>query len=879
MGDLLQLAIYNPAILKDSDFLAGFVARREIADDIIKRLHDITPRSLAKHRLILGQRGMGKTSLLRRLALAVRDDEGLARALLPLTFREEQYNVHNLHTFWCNCLDALGDHFERAEQHDKAAELDLQVAGLTRAKRRPASEDEGEEALATLKTWAKREGKRILLLIDNIDLILDGLAKQHWVLRRTLQEQGGIIVIGAATAYLEATSDPKGAFYDFFQVTVLERLTQDGLLACLRGLAEVRGEQGRKVLHILNTDPGRIRTLHDLTGGNLRTLVLLYMLLERDADDEVMHDLERLLDEVTVLYKARVEDLAPQARVVLDAVALNWNPVTAAKLAEITGMETSAVSTQLDRLVRNGLLEKVSISTSGRTAFQLGERFFNIWYLMRHGPRRQRTRLRWLTGFLRGFYSPQQLTEKAKSLLRRKNVSDQLLGHYCLALGDAIDNPDLRNLLGQEARRDLERLAARQGKRLEDIIDPKGLPTPTTAGEWYRMGWWLDVEWGRAAEAEAAYRTAIELDPKHSSAWNNLGTLLKNYPERFEEAESAYRRAIELDPHDANPWNNLGRLIRNCPGRIEEAESAYRRAIELNPSGAFPWNNLGNLLMEQFKRYQEAESAYRKAIELDPNYAFPWVNLGDLLTEHLGRYGEAESAYRKAIKLDPNSPRTWRRLGHLLRGHLGRYGEAESVYRKAIELDLGSTGAWNSLGNLLQDHLGRATEAIQAYQQSMELDPNNEAATANLAYLLLRNGTPEAAEPYYQLALSKLPPHGAALLRAYAELAQNNFGAAVAAFQEALESNHPDLYTDYFDDILRVLRLAANKNYGDKLLNWLDESGFADRYWPLRAAFDAYLHGETKLRDVNPEVGSAARRIYQWLTGTPPSSTVHSTDK
>lgn len=694
MGDLLQLAIYNPAILKDGDFLAGFVARRETADNLIKRLHDITPKSLAKHRLILGQRGMGKTSLLRRIALAVRDDPALANILLPLTFREEQYNVHNLHTFWCNCLDALGDHFERTEQADQATEVDRQVAGLTRVKRGPASEDEGEEALAALKAWAKREGKRILLLIDNIDLIFDGLGKQHWALRRTLQEAGGIIVIGAATAYLEATADPKGAFYDFFQVTALQRLSQDELLSSLRRLAAARGDKGRKALHVLNTDPGRIRTLHDLTGGNLRTLVLLYMLMERDADDEVMHDLESLLDEVTVLYKARVEDLAPQARVVLDAVALNWNPVTAAELAEITGMETAAVSTQLDRLTRNGIVEKTSVSTSARAAYQLGERFFNIWYLMRHGPRRQRTRLRWLTGFLRGFYSPQQLTEKAKSLLRRGDRIEQPAGHYCLALGDAVDDDDLRNLLGAEARRDLERLAARQGKRLEDIVDPKELPAPQTAGEWFGMGWWLDVEFAR-----------------------------------YEEAEAAYRCAIELDPEFAEPWNNLG--------------------------------------------------------------------------------------------------------------------------------------------NVLQDHLGRMAEATQAYRQCLKLAPDNPLAAANLAYQLLDTGAVEEAEHYCQLALSKLPAHAAAILRAYAELTNDNFGAATAAFQEALESGHPDLYSHHFDDMLRVLRLAAKKNYGDKLLAWLDESGLADRYWPLRAAFDAYLHGEAKLGDVNPEVGNAARRIYQWLASVP----------
>jgi len=47
-----------------------------------------------------------------------------------------------------------------------------------------------------------------------------------------------------------------------------------------------------------------------------------------DSGGDVLSDLKRLLDQVSVLYKARVEDLAPQARVVLDAVALARDPVT-----------------------------------------------------------------------------------------------------------------------------------------------------------------------------------------------------------------------------------------------------------------------------------------------------------------------------------------------------------------------------------------------------------------------------------------------------------------------------------------------------------------------------------------------------------------------
>ncbi len=825
MGKLLNLAVYNPAIIDDADFLAGFVARQDLAASLLARLGEITPRNQARHHLILGQRGMGKTSLLRRLALGVREDAALAAVLLPLTFREEQYNVHNLHTFWLNCLDALGDYFEKTGQADKADKIDRDIATLMRGD----MDVEGTAALEVFKRWAKREGRRPLLLLDNIDFILDGLEAQHWSLRRIMQEAGGIVVVGASAAYLEATADPKGAFYDFFQVTVLEKLGQDELIACLRRFAQARGEEGRKVLNVLNRDPGRIRTLHDLTGGNPRTLVLLYLLLELDAEGDVFSDLERLLDQVTVLYKARVEDLAPQARVVLDAVALAWNPITAADVATATALDTSAVSTQLDRLQKNGVIEKASLSSTARAGFQLGERFFNIWYLMRHGPRRQKTRLRLLAGFLRSFYSPAQLTERALELLKANNQQGLDRGHYALALCEAMDDEGLRHLLTQEARAEFERFAAASGKRLEEIVDPEDLPTPSTAREWFGMGCRLHVDLGRYDEAETAYRQAITLDPRHTFSWNNLGNLLQNHLARYEEAEAAHRQAIALDSNDASPWYNLGNLLQLHLARYEEAEAAYRQAIALDSNDASPWNNLGILLQHHLARYEEAEAAYRQAIALDSNDASPWNNLGILLQHHLARYEEAEAAYRQAIALDSND-----------------------------------ASPWNNLGILLQDHLARYEEAEAAYQRALDLGLTPKIPQANLLFLYYTQ--PERygeAESLFDNLVERLPSPDAILLRAFRALAMDNFGEATQALAMALAGNSAALLMNY--GVLRVLRLAAARGYGDKLLVWLDEQGYADHYWPLRVAFDAYLHGEAKLMDVNPEVRGAAKRIYDWL--------------
>ena len=76
----------------------------------------------------------------------------------------------------------------------------------------------------------------------------------------------------------------------------------------------------------------------------------------------------------------------------------------------------------------------------------------------------------------------------------------------------------------------------------------------------------------REAEAEAAYRKAIELDEKFATPWNGLGNLYRDQKKEA-EAEAAYRKAIELDEKDAYPWNGLGILYR--------IQKKYEQALQM----------------------------------------------------------------------------------------------------------------------------------------------------------------------------------------------------------------------------------------------------------------------------------------------------------
>jgi hypothetical protein len=84
---------YNPHLWGDDELRAIFVVRQPELAALLDAVRRIPAKSVPQHRLIVGQRGMGKTTLLRLLTLAIRDDAELSRDWLALTFPESRYST------------------------------------------------------------------------------------------------------------------------------------------------------------------------------------------------------------------------------------------------------------------------------------------------------------------------------------------------------------------------------------------------------------------------------------------------------------------------------------------------------------------------------------------------------------------------------------------------------------------------------------------------------------------------------------------------------------------------------------------------------------------------------------------------------------------
>ena len=481
-----RLNLFNPGRMTDAEIVAAYIVRRSQFDRIVADLAAESATSRAQHHLIVGQRGMGKTTLLLRLAAELRA-EPLGQRFLPLLFSEEQYAVDRLSKFWVNCLDSLADALERmggdaAAEKIEAQKIDATVrklqAGL--ADRKRAEDDLAREALDAFLEAADRTQRRPVLLVDNIQLVFENIGdQQQHVLREVLQRPGAPVLVAASPAPPPESRDYGAAFYDQFKTYYLPPLDLREMRDLLASLAKSAGRDDVAVR--VRQYPGRIAALHQLTGGNPRTTVLLFHLYAEDFAPTVFGDLEQLLDRVTPLYKARFEELSQQMQVVAGAMANHWDPITARQLAEATGLAQNQVSPQLDRLKKLEWADEVEVFGTARAGYQIAERFFNIWFLMRNASRRQRRQIEFLTRFLEAFYEPADRQRLAISLSHERNLSPDRIT-FALSLCRTLDDGCIKAGLERKVHLDaLRQQEADARRRLDEVLDLSALPPATLA--------------------------------------------------------------------------------------------------------------------------------------------------------------------------------------------------------------------------------------------------------------------------------------------------------------------------------------------------------------------------------------------------------------
>jgi tetratricopeptide (TPR) repeat protein len=184
--------------------------------------------------------------------------------------------------------------------------------------------------------------------------------------------------------------------------------------------------------------------------------------------------------------------------------------------------------------------------------------------------------------------------------------------------GDALVEPDGQLVLNFDAEREPSGVTAiGAGGR-----DEKADAAPRSAFAWFEQGCMLDAQNGRASEAVAAYRRAVELAPDFADAWCNLGTVHFHRGERA-EARGCYERALAADADHLEANFNLANLLDD-EGRREAALHHYKAAVRVDPAFADARLNLA-LLYDRLGLRRLGREQWRHYLQLVPTGS--WADL------------------------------------------------------------------------------------------------------------------------------------------------------------------------------------------------------------------------------------------------------------
>jgi tetratricopeptide (TPR) repeat protein len=173
------------------------------------------------------------------------------------------------------------------------------------------------------------------------------------------------------------------------------------------------------------------------------------------------------------------------------------------------------------------------------------------------------------------------------------------------------------------------------------------------------------LQQNKAADARATFERVITLPQRYPgtlpNAWNNLG-LLSAREGHTDEAIQQFQQALQLDPDHFIALENLGNAYRQAK-RWDDAKATLRHALQLNPDSAEANYAMG-MVYAQTDDASRAQEYLQKALAEKPAYPEALNNLGVLYLRK-NQPGDAESSFKEAIRLAPAFEQSYFNLARL----------------------------------------------------------------------------------------------------------------------------------------------------------------------------------------------------------------------
>jgi TPR repeat protein len=328
-----------------------------------------------------------------------------------------------------------------------------------------------------------------------------------------------------------------------------------------------------------------------------------------------------------------MDDLSPQQQEIVHAIAMNWDAVGVKEIARITRMESKAVSAQLKQLEFNRIISKIRTNIKNHF-YQINERFFNIWYLMRYGRRKERNKVLWLVRFLENWCNEKELIYRAE-----RHVQAMRKGHmyerHALFMTEALSRTgipeDLQYIMIKETRR----LLSEKNKDLLDELSKSDKELYNAFAHFY-----TEKNYGKAL------KNLLEIRNKTGFVLGMTGFLFELHLKNFQKAEEYYLEALKKGY--TGMITNLAGLYELEFDDMKKAEKYYLLAFRNGNVSAI--HRLALLHQIRFIDYKKAIHYYQRAIDKD--YEESMNNLALLYQSEMKDYSNAIRYFNMAIEKD-----------------------------------------------------------------------------------------------------------------------------------------------------------------------------------------------------------------------------------
>src|SRR5436190_9204737 len=239
-------------------------------------------------------------------------------------------------------------------------------------------------------------------------------------------------------------------------------------------------------------------------------------------------------------------------------------------------------------------------------------------------------------------------------------------------------------------------------------------------------------ERGNFKAAADLFNRVVDADPKHKTAWMDLGRTYMILRQN-DDAVAAFKKQAELNPYDEYAYGAIG-WAYTTDRKYDQAAAAFNKAIEINPLSEYAHAALGSMYQEAHQ-YDKAAPELEKAGSLKSDDSSLQISLGDAYL-NLGQDNKALAAFDRAIQISA-TPAVWNNIAYQLSLKQAHLDRAQQYAESAV------TAVANSLRNLSLEQVSDRDLAMVS-----ELDANWDT----LGWVYFARGNFDKAEKYVSAA-------------------------------------------------------------------------------------------------------------------------------